>query len=486
MYYVIAGIHRFFFAKMVKTSLSGDDMITKPFPKFKGYSHSWKTTLMVLLMVIVSVALSMWFFWRSLYLPELQNHAKYLANQLLMIEKAETDWQSQPKVKAWVIQNANLTILTDESQFPEGADTGIAGVFTRIMNAELEHSLGRPTKTYFKFKPTPQLYLQDSTHPERWLIEPVHFYAQYSPLTLLFFLLGIPILTILTIVYLVRQLNRPLKRLHKTATDYITLGHATNLATNTGSAEIRQVNLAFNRLFHTLNQTQKERTIMLAGISHDLRTPLTRMRLTAEMLPDEFLKEGLVYDIEDMDAILEQFISFMKDGSDEAVRLTDLQSMFREIVIQFAPLPFIIETAEDLPPIALRPLSIKRLIINLVNNANRYGKPPIHLSAQILSDSDYQQLVAKTPEVLHTDRPLLTPPKTLQISVWDEGDGVAEDQLERIMQPFERGESARTTQGSGLGLAIVSRIAHLHNGTVIARNRVNGGLEVCVLIPMIE
>lgn len=464
-------------------------MTKTPFPKLKGYSHTWKTTLMVLSMVILSVALSMWFFWRSLYLPELQNHANYLANQLLMIEKADKDWQNQPEVKAWLVESSHLQLIDNPNDFPEVEQKTLVGFFTDTLASKMGDVLGRPAKVYFKFKPTPQLYLQDSQHPERWVSEPVKYYAQYSPTSLLFFLLGIPILTVLTILYLVRQLNRPLKRLQKTATDYITLGHATNLATNTGSAEIRQVNLAFNRLFHNLNQTQKERTVMLAGISHDLRTPLTRMRLTAEMLPDEFLKEGLVYDIEDMDAILEQFISFMKDGSDEAVRLTDLHPIFREIVIQFAPLPFDIDIADDLPNIALRPLSIKRLITNLVNNANRYGKPPIHLSAKILSDSECQKLWQDAygqPTSPISPEMVTFPPKNLQISVWDEGEGVAEDQLERIMQPFERGESARTTQGSGLGLAIVSRIAHLHNGTVIARNRVNGGLEVCVLIPIIE
>lgn len=455
-------------------------------PRLKGYSNTWQTTSMVMLMVIISVAMSLWVFWRSLYLPELQNHANYLANQLLMIDKAGKDFKQQPQFQAWVIHASHITVIKDPSQFPDIEDKTVIGYFTDRMAQQMQAVLGRPTTVYFKFKPVPILYVQDSAHPEFWLIEPVRFYAQYSTSTLLFFLLGIPFVTLLTILFLVRQLNRPLKRLQKVALDYITLGHATSLPTNEGSTEIRQVNLAFNRLFHNLNQTQRERNIMLAGISHDLRTPLTRMRLTAEMLPDEFLKDGLVYDIEDMDAILEQFISFMKDGSDEAVRLTDLHPIIHEIVVQFAPLPIVVAIADDLPNIPLRPLSIKRLIVNLVNNANRYGKPPIHIAIELLHETHITTLANDGIELAS-----IAPTQTLlQIRVSDEGEGVAEDQLERIMQPFERGETARTTQGSGLGLAIVSRIAHLHNGTVVARNAdpqaEYSGLEVIVTIPIVN
>lgn len=114
---------------------------------------------------------------------------------------------------------------------------------------------------------------------------------------------------------------------------------------------------------------------------------------------------------------------------------------------------------------------------NLVNNAVRYGKEPIHLAALIVPKMDADG-VELTPNNLTA--------RTLVLCVKDHGDGVAEDELSRIMQPFERGESARTTAGSGLGLAIVSRIAALHQGHVIALNHPEGGLQVCVHIPLFE
>ena len=135
--------------------------------------------------------------------------------------------------------------------------------------------------------------------------------------------------------------------------------------------------------------------------------------------------------------------------------------------------------------VPIRPLSIKRLIINLVNNAKRYGEPPIYLSATVVPT--FIETVAEDDDDVVSENVVnKEAQEQLLICVRDCGDGVAEDQLERIMQPFERGETARTTQGSGLGLAIVDRIARLHHGTVEAINHPDGGLQVCVRIPLLS
>lgn len=431
-------------------------------------SNTWQTATMVLFIVGMSVWLSIWLFWQSLYLPELKNHARYLASELELIHESRSEWADNPEVQDWLIKHTHIKIVNDPDHFPTVSDKILVDEITDILAKEVSSELGREVKVYFKFKPVPRLWVQDSAYPSVWLQEPVVHYSQYSPTLLFMFIIGLPLLTLGIIILLVRALNRPLKQLERAASDYIHLGHvAPHLPTDTGSNEIRQVNIAFNRLFSTLNQAQKERTIMLAGISHDLRTPLTRMRLTAEMLPDEFFKEGLIYDIEDMDAILEQFMSFMKDGSDEAVRPTNLDAICREIMVQFSGTQFLYQNHVS-SPVLVRPLSVKRLIINLVNNAIRYGREPIHLIIDVLPADETR------------------PQDTLLLCIKDEGDGVEEDQLERIMQPFERGETARTTQGSGLGLAIVGRIAALHHGHVEAINHPEGGLQVCVYMPLMQ
>ena len=450
----------------------------------RSYSNSWLTTLMVAFIVFISIGLSIWLFWRSLYLPELKNHARYLTSELQLMNSAKQDWKDSPQIKQWIYQHSHVVVVENPNDFPQVEDKAFVAVFTDVLQQEIGAQLGRPVEVYFKFKPTPQLWIQDSRDDSFWIREPVVYYSQYSPTLLILFLLGLPILSLLTIVLLVQQLNRPLRHLQRAATNYIRLGHATTLPTRVGPTEIRQVNMAFNQLFTTLNQAQKERTIMLAGISHDLRTPLTRMRLTAEMLPDDFFREGLIYDIEDMDAILEQFISFMKDGSDEPVHLTNLDIIFNEIMVQFAPMKFIYQSELN-KAVPVRPLSIKRLVINLVNNANRYGKPPIYLAATV-EPIFTETTITEDTDLVSESEVNKEAKEQLVICVRDCGSGVAEDQLERIMQPFERGETARTTQGSGLGLAIVSRIARLHHGTVEAVNHPEGGLQVCIRIPLIS
>jgi two-component system osmolarity sensor histidine kinase EnvZ len=199
---------------------------------------------------------------------------------------------------------------------------------------------------------------------------------------------------------------------------------------------------------------------MLAGISHDLRTPLTRLRLTAEIMSDKDLAEGMILDIEDMDAILEQFIAFMRDGSDEALEPTDINCILSEVTAQFSQQTTIHFTPEaNLPLLPLRRTAIKRMVGNLVNNALRYAQAPIELATR-----------ASRHEVILTVR--------------DHGEGIEESKIPDLLQPFVRGESARTTQGSGLGLAIVARIVKLHKGTLDIRNHPDGGLEISVSLPL--
>ncbi|MDM1244474.1 ATP-binding protein [Acinetobacter indicus] len=433
--------------------------------KIKPRSAAMRTTVLVLFVVIFSLFMSLWFFWRTLYLPEIQQHARYLAVELEILNNPELRIfhnDAEVDVDAWLKNRVGIEYITDPKEYPNVRDKVIAEFFTRQIEKKLANELkANDVTVYFQFKPSPRIWIQTPEMNGHWVREPLKTYANYSPELVFGWLLGIPLLSAIIILTLVRQLNRPLRRLQEAANTYSQTGKAPYLETNHGPLEIRQVNQAFNQMIFTLEQTERDRRIMLAGISHDLRTPLTRIRLSAEMMPDEdFLKEGLIYDVEDMDAILDQFISYMRDGSDEELQDTDLNALLQELVIQFKPLD-IRFSPEELPILQARSLSLKRLIGNLINNAKRYGTEPIELSAKV-----QEQFIC--------------------ISVADHGEGIPEDQIESLMQPFVRGNAARTVQGSGLGLAIVKRIVDIHQGELIIRNREQGGLEVIISLPLPE
>ena len=430
--------------------------------KIKPRSAAMRTTVLVLFTVFFSLFMSLWFFWRTLYLPELQQHARYLAIELELVNNPDIrilHRDTEVDIDTWLKNRIGIEYVTDPREFPVLEDKFLAEFFTDQIEEKLAKELGVDNVTvYFKFKPIPRIWIQTPEMNGNWVREPLKTYTNYSVELIASWLFGVPILSSIIILILVRQMNRPLRRLQNAANNYSKTGKAPYLDTNHGPLEIRQVNQAFNHMVYTLEQTERDRQIMLAGISHDLRTPLTRIRLTAEMLPDEFFREGLIYDVDDMDAILNQFISYMRDGSDEELTDTNINSLLQELVVQFKPLDIRFE-AQELPVIPARSLSLKRLIANLINNAKRYGAEPIELSAS------------------HVDQYIL-------ITVADHGEGIPPDQVEELMQPFVRGNSARTIQGSGLGLAIVKRIVDIHQGQINIRNREQGGLEVVISLPI--
>ena len=430
--------------------------------KLKPKSAVWRTTIVISFVLVVSQYLSLAFFCCYLYLPEMRKHAHYVAVNLTLLRDAEQQALQNPQALAmhdWIQHATGIEVVRNPEEFPSLKDKPLAEFFTQELENQLRTELHEDIDVYFEFKPKPRLWIYIPSLKDVWVREPLLFFAQYNPFIIIAWIIGVPLMAIMAIIILVRQLNRPLKRLELAALRVAKGQHSTMLETRRGPSEIRAVNAAFNHMTYDIQQATKDRTVMLAGISHDLRTPLTRLRLTAEIMADKDLAEGMILDIQDMDEILEQFISFMRDGSDETSELIDVNQILSEVAAQFAAQTQIEFHPEPLPEILIRRLAIKRMVGNLVNNALRYGQAPIVLSAM----EGRQHLI---------------------ISVRDHGHGVVESQIPDLLQPFVRGDSARTTQGTGLGLAIVSRIVKMHKGTLDIRNHPEGGLEVSVSLPL--
>ena len=262
---------------------------------------------------------------------------------------------------------------------------------------------------------------------------------------------------------IVSRINRPLKLLAGAATD-IGKGKTPTPLPESGPDEIRTLARSFNQMSRDLARLDADRALILAGVSHDLRTPLARLRLSTEMSgSDEVLKQGMIADIGDMDSIIGQFLDFARTQSDDALEPTDLAALAREVVEHQLRLGHGIETRiEPVPQAAMRRLAIKRLISNLVDNAVSYGEKDVCVATR--SEGG-----------------------TLVLEVQDRGPGVPPDEAERLKLPFTRLEAARSGKGgSGLGLAIVDRIARLHGGSFELLPREGGGLIARVSLPLQE
>ena len=256
--------------------------------------------------------------------------------------------------------------------------------------------------------------------------------------------------------FIVSRINQPLRSLTRAAAQ-LAGGDRPEPIAEAGATELRTLARAFNRMTSALLRSESERALLLAGVSHDLRTPLSRLRLGVELLgnTDSALSEGMVQDIEDMDAIIEQFLDFARDESGEAVEANaDLNAIVQAISARYArrQRPVTAQT-NPLPPLPLRPLAIQRAIVNLVDNALRYSGTAVEIETR-----------AETGHVV--------------VSVLDRGPGIPPEESQRLLQPFTRLENSRSgAKGAGLGLAIVQRIAAVHGGRIDLLPRPGGGLE---------
>ncbi len=274
-------------------------------------------------------------------------------------------------------------------------------------------------------------------------------------------LLCLPVLALIATYVTVKQIDRPLARLRAGA-EHIGRGRWVEIPDDVqNTIEFRAVVNAFNQMSRRLNAVSQERTLMLAGVSHDLRTPLTRLRLSLEFLhgAEPELCEGMTKDIEEMDAILEQFISFVRDGSDEAFELGSLNGLITEIASQYEGHHTIQLALSSAESVWFKRIAMKRLLGNLIQNAVKHGRDGVEVVTQ-------------------------TRGRWVDVCILDRGIGIDENQAHRLFEPFVQGDLARGQQGSGLGLAIVRQIVNLHHGEVSLSNREGGGAQAVVSLPV--
>ncbi len=258
-----------------------------------------------------------------------------------------------------------------------------------------------------------------------------------------------------------RLINRPLKNL-SFAASRVREGDfdASHLDEGVATSEIREVNIGFNRMAQKLSMVEQERALMLAGISHDLRTPLARLRLETEMsVADEQARSHMAADIEQVNAIIDKFLDYARSDHLKLARVR-LDDIVRAAVFAMEHderLSVSVDVAEGTMVLG-DAVELQRVFANLLENAVRYGRSAPSGKAEV-------EIASKAKD------------KWVLVKVRDHGPGVSADQLERLTQPFYRGDTARTSaSGAGLGLAIVERTVSRMGGEFALANTGTGGL----------
>ncbi len=349
-----------------------------------------------------------------------------------------------------------LPLAPEETDVPSPPNA-----MARLVASEIQRELGADTLVSFSNKNVEDLWVSFAVDTdEYWVIMPRLKLASAIPWFWAGWGAGVGLLSILGGWAMLRHINRPLMDAAHAAA-LLGRGETPPRLTEHGPHEIATLAHAFNQMADDIKTLETNRSLMLAGISHDLRTPLTRLRLATEMNVDnESERHAMIQDMDDMEALTRQFMDFARQDTEEPVQLIELDALLRDLCNSFAQRGELIAFNPARHTLHARPQALRRALVNLLENAHRYGQPPVEVRVEREAN-------------------------TLIISVIDHGQGLPLDELESAKQPFQRGERARTgAQGTGLGLAIVERVAHLHGGSLTLQNRVAGGLEAQLKLPL--
>ncbi len=260
-----------------------------------------------------------------------------------------------------------------------------------------------------------------------------------------------------------RQFAKPIEQLAAAARQFGVDPHAPPIA-ETGPRELRQVAKTFNAMQAQIQTFIAHRTTMLAAISHDLRTPLTRIRLRGELIEDKEQQKRLFRDVDEMQAMVDGALAFFRDDAiAEETTLFDLTVLISTVVHDYADQGIPIHYMGPNRAIYRgRPLALKRVLANLADNAIKYGTPP-------------------DIELAHVDSAWI-------ISVADRGPGIPNEFLESVFRPYHRLDRSRnrTTGGVGLGLSVARAIVQGHGGEIVLEPRPGGGLIAAIRLPIAE
>ena len=287
---------------------------------------------------------------------------------------------------------------------------------------------------------------------EFWVMLPRERFEPHFGLQWLGWLAAVLVLALAGAWFIASNIARPLAAMRRAAMR-LGRGQPHEPLPESGAPELRSVAASFNRMASNLESMERERAMVLAGISHDLRTPLSRLRLALEMSGAESsATAAMISDIDEIDAIIGQFLDFAR-GTDEKKEPNDLGEVLADLAEHYARIGKDVRLVSPaLRPFPFARMAVRRAVSNLVDNGLRYAGEPVEI-----------EVLTRNPSVA--------------IEVRDQGPGIPVNEVERLKRPFTRLDDSRAgAGGAGLGLAIVERTAQTHGGTLELSPRSPHGL----------
>jgi two-component system osmolarity sensor histidine kinase EnvZ len=408
----------------------------------------------IILQLIIAVV-----FYDSIWIKVNKNITKSLVTQLKTIQEVYTnDKKNLDFFTDSYKNNFNFEIGISQEIFPSESGERKFSPMDRSLRRELKSTFGNNNYWFntSKFKNAVEIKIKSNKDVIEFLVPKEMVSASSVRLFVLWTTLPSILLIIIALIFLKNQ-TKPLVRLAKAA-ERFGKGDYVNNFRSSGSLEIRKASFEFDRMAKRINRHLNQRAEMLSGISHDLRTPLTRLKLQLAMLNQKDLSKEMSKDIDEMEKMLNDYLQFAKNQAQENTSKIDLTLLFNSIKNQFASEKLTIYSKEKIE-LEVRPSALKRSFVNIIQNGLTYGNNVI---VNIQKGNN---------------RALIT--------IEDDGPGIPEDQYKNVFKPFFRLDKSRSLNqsGVGLGLAIVEDIINAHGGAIQLGKSKDGGLQVRVTLP---
>ena len=409
----------------------------------------------IILQIIITIV-----FYDSIWIKANKNITRSLVAQLKTIEEVyQNDNKNLDFFTDSYKNNFNFEIGINQEIFPDNSGERKFSPMDRLLRREMKSVFGNNNYWFntSKFKNAVEIKIRSGNEVIEFLVPKEMVSASSVRLFLLWTTLPSVVLIVIALIFLKNQ-TKPLVKLAKAA-ERFGKGDYVNDFRASGAQEIRKAAFEFDRMAKRINRHLNQRAEMLSGISHDLRTPLTRLKLQLAMLKQKDVSAKMSKDIDEMEKMLNDYLQFAKTQSQESTSTINLANFIKSINDEFNNDKISFKHNDENINLKCRPIALKRSFENIIQNGLTYGNK-VDISVQKGN-------------------------KRAIIIFEDDGPGIPEDQYKNVFKPFFRLDKSRSLNqsGVGLGLAIVEDIINSHGGSIQLGKSKYNGLQVKIFLP---